>query len=85
MRTRSVYWRLSVARVRSALAVPLLNLEGKATGILELFNRVAGAAYGEEEVSLASALSHHAAMALALRQSSASKAGGRSQKARGAS
>jgi GAF domain-containing protein len=71
--------------VRSALAVPLLTLEGKAIGILELFNRVAGAAYGEEEVSLASALSQHAAMALALREARASKTGGRSLKARGAS
>ena len=81
--------------VRSALAVPLLTLEGKAVGILELFNRVAGADFGEEEVSLASALSQHAAMALALRQLRAAQAdgkeppraakSGRAQKARGAS
>jgi len=50
--------------VRSALTLPIVNRDGEVVGFFEMHNKTAAASYGEEDVHLASALAHQAALAL---------------------
>ncbi|HEY3175146.1 MAG TPA: GAF domain-containing protein [Candidatus Polarisedimenticolia bacterium] len=57
--------------IRSALTVPIVSRDGEVLGFFEMHNRTGGAPYGEEEVHLASALAHLAALALEAKSPSA--------------
>ncbi len=50
--------------VHSALTVPIVDADGEVLGFFELQNKAAGIPYDDEDVHLASALAHHAAVAL---------------------
>lgn len=50
--------------VQSALTVPIVNRNGEVLGFFELHNKAAGVPYGDQDVQLATALAHMAAMAL---------------------
>ena len=52
--------------VRSALTIPIINRDGEVLGFFGMHNKAAGAPYDGEDVSLATALANHAAMALDL-------------------
>ena len=54
--------------VRSALTVPIVDAGGEVLGFFEMQNKAAGIPYDEEDVHLASALAHHAAVALEARK-----------------
>jgi len=53
--------------VRNALTVPIVDRDGDVLGFFELYNRAAGSSYDEEDLQIATALAHHAALALELR------------------
>ncbi len=51
-------------KLRSCLTVPLVSPRGEVLGLLEVHDRLAGTQYGEEEIHLASAVAHLAALAM---------------------
>ncbi|HET6373337.1 MAG TPA: GAF domain-containing protein [Candidatus Polarisedimenticolia bacterium] len=51
-------------RIRSALAVPIVDADGEVMGVFELHNKTAGIAYGDPDILLASAVAHYAAVCL---------------------
>ena len=52
--------------VRNALTVPIVDRQGTVLGIFQLHNKAGGAPFGEDDVHIATALAHHAAVALEL-------------------
>ena len=51
--------------IRTALTMPIISRDLEVVGFFELYNKTGNARYEEDDVHLAAALAHHAALAFA--------------------